>query len=226
MSRTSSSSTSRRPPAHRVALERAGARVLHDYRTLDAFAVTSPPRAAKRVARLPGVARLAPVEVIRAEAEQEVDQSKGTTADVGAPALWNQGVTGTGIRIAVLDTGADVMHPDLDDLDFRRWSSLLNPRKVVDARSFLERPLRPACRCGRRERPRDARRRHRRRDRRGHAARGRQRPLRRDRARRRARRRQGHDGRRRRASTATCSRRSSGRRRRPARRRARSAPTS
>ena len=124
--------------AHRAALERAGARVLNDYRTLDAFAVASSPRAAKRVARLPGVARLAPVEVIETAAEQEVDQSKGTTADVGAPALWNQGITGTGIRIAVLDTGTDVTHPDLDDLDFRRWSSLLSPRKVVDARSFLE----------------------------------------------------------------------------------------
>ena len=90
-----------------------------------------------RVARLPGVARLAPVEVIEAEAEPEVDQSKGTTADVGAPALWNQGITGTGIRIAVLDTGADITHPDLDDQDFRRWSGPLNPRKVVDARSFL-----------------------------------------------------------------------------------------
>jgi subtilisin family serine protease len=124
-------------PAHRRALERAGARVLREYRTLDAFAVASSPRAAARVARLPNVARLVPVEVIETEAEQEVDQSKGTTADVGAPALWNQGITGGGVRIAVLDTGTDVTHPDLDDLDFRRWSSVLNPRKVVDERSFL-----------------------------------------------------------------------------------------
>ena len=123
--------------AHRAALERSGVRVLNDYRALDAFAVASSPRAATRVTRLPGVARLAPVEVIETEAEQEVDQSKGTTGDVGAPALWNQGITGAGVRIAVLDTGTDVTHPDLDDLDFRRWSSLLSPRKVVDARSFL-----------------------------------------------------------------------------------------
>ena len=81
-------------PAHRVALERAGARVLRDYATIDAFAVASTPRAAARVARLPDVARLAPVEVIETEAEPEVDQTKGTTADVGAPQLWNQGATG------------------------------------------------------------------------------------------------------------------------------------
>ena len=123
--------------AHRAAFERAGARVLREYRTLDVFAVASSRRAAVRVARLPGVARLAPVEVLETEVEQEVDQARATTADVRAPELWNQGITGTGIRIAVLDTGADVTHPDLDDRDFRRWSSLLSPGKVVDARSFV-----------------------------------------------------------------------------------------
>jgi uncharacterized repeat protein (TIGR01451 family) len=120
-----------------LALQRAGARVLREYGVLDAFAVASRPGALARVARLPWVARLAPVDVIETEAEQEVDQSRATTADVGAPALWNQGLTGTGIRIAVLDTGLDTTHPDLDDRDFRRWSSLVSPAKVVDARSFV-----------------------------------------------------------------------------------------
>lgn len=123
--------------AHRTALARAGARILRDYRTIDAFAVASLPRVVKRVAAVPDVARLAPVEVIESEAEQEVDQSRATTADVGAPPLWNQGITGTGIRIAVLDTGLDPTHPDLDDRDFRNWSSPLNQPKVVDARNFV-----------------------------------------------------------------------------------------
>jgi subtilisin family serine protease len=123
--------------AHRVALARAGARILREYATIDAFAVSSRPSVLRRVARLPGVARLAPIEVVRTEAEQEVDQTRATTADVGATALWAQGITGTGVRIAVLDTGADITHPDLDDRDFRRWSSLLNPGKVVDARNFV-----------------------------------------------------------------------------------------
>ena len=123
--------------AHREALERAGARILREYQTLDAFAVASRPRILSWVARLPDVSRLVPIELVEVEAEPEVDQSKATTADVGAPPLWNQGITGAGVRIAVLDTGADVTHPDLDDRDFRRWSSLLNPPKVVDARNFV-----------------------------------------------------------------------------------------
>lgn len=122
---------------HRDALVRAGARIVREYRELDAFAVASRPDAVGRIAALPGVSALVPVDVIETEAEAEVDQSRATTADVGAPALWNQGVTGAGIRIAVLDTGLDATHPDLDDRDFRNWSSLLNPPKVVDARSFL-----------------------------------------------------------------------------------------
>jgi subtilisin family serine protease len=128
---------SRRTTVHRLALRRAGARILREYRAIDAFAVASMPRALRRVAALPDVTRLVPVEVIEADVEQEGDQSKATTADVGAPPLWNQGITGTGIRIAVLDTGLDITHPDLDDRDFRRWSSLLNPPKVVDARNFV-----------------------------------------------------------------------------------------
>jgi subtilisin family serine protease len=122
---------------HRAALERAGVRILRDYRTLDVFAAASLPQALRRAAGLPGVVRIAPIELVETQAESEVDQSRATTADVGAPQLWNQGVTGAGVRIAVLDTGLDPSHPDLDDRDFRRWSSPDNPAKVVDARSFV-----------------------------------------------------------------------------------------
>jgi subtilisin family serine protease len=122
---------------HGAALADLGVRVLRTYRTIDLVAVASDAAAVTAVAELPWVSSLAPVELVFALAEErEVDQTKGTTADVGAPAWWDRGVTGTGVRIAVLDTGIDQIHPDLDDLDFRAWSGLLHDAKVVEARDF------------------------------------------------------------------------------------------
>lgn len=36
---------------------------------------------------------------------------------IGAPELWDAEYNGTGVEIAILDSGIDDMHPDLDDLD-------------------------------------------------------------------------------------------------------------
>ncbi|MFJ3763070.1 S8 family serine peptidase [Streptomyces sp. NPDC090080] len=47
-----------------------------------------------------------------------------TTAQIGAPQAWAAGGTGAGVRVAVLDSGADTTHPDL-------------VRRIVGARSFV-----------------------------------------------------------------------------------------
>jgi uncharacterized repeat protein (TIGR01451 family) len=124
--------------AHQAAVTSLGARVLRAYRSVSAFALASSPSVVERVAALPWVKWMAPVEVVTALSDHEVDQTKGTTADVGAPAQWDNGITGTGIKIAILDTGLDASHPDLNDLDFRNWSSVgLKPPKVIDSHNFV-----------------------------------------------------------------------------------------
>jgi subtilisin family serine protease len=123
--------------SHRAALESLGARVLRSYRTLPVFALASSTATVSRVAATSWVAWLAPIELVFALGEPVADQTRGTPADVGAPAQWDANITGAGVRIAILDTGVDPTHPDLDDQDFRNWSSLLpNPPKVVARRDF------------------------------------------------------------------------------------------
>lgn len=127
----------------RAELADLGTRLLRSYRTIDAVALVGPPAAVRGVAGLTWTSWLSPVEVVVALAdppatEPLADQTRGGPADVGAVEQWAQGRTGQGVRIAVLDTGHDPLHPDLDDLDFRRWSTVLPPAgaKVVDARNF------------------------------------------------------------------------------------------
>ena len=124
--------------SHRTALEALGARILRAYKTQPVFAVASSAADVQRVAATSWVSWLAPIELVFALADEAVpSQAKSTTQDVGAPDQWNAGITGAGVRIAILDTGVDPAHPDLDDQDFRNWSSLLpNPAKVVARRDF------------------------------------------------------------------------------------------
>ena len=122
--------------------------------------------------------------------------SRTATSCAGRPPTSERQHSGTraspvpGVRIAVLDTGADVLHPDLDDLDFRQWSLLPGSPKIGREPAQLQQRPMPAGRGGR-PRSRHARRRHRGRHRRGNAGGGRRRHVRRHRARRDARRRQG-----------------------------------
>jgi subtilisin family serine protease len=125
--------------AHAAQITSLGARVLRTYASFTGFAVASSPGVVQSVAQLSWVSWLAPVEIVTTlDDTQLAEQTRGTPADVHADALWSQGLTGAGVRIALLDTGVDSAHPDLDDLDFHRWSQVLsaNPPKVTATADF------------------------------------------------------------------------------------------
>ena len=128
-----------RSAARRATLEGLGLRILREYRAIDAYAVASQPVGVLRAAAVSWVAAMSPIELVIAldGTEPYTNEPRSTSGDLGAPAWWDRGVTGKGVRIAILDTGIDPTHPDLDDLDFRRWSSVVSPSKIVDQRNFV-----------------------------------------------------------------------------------------
>jgi len=56
------------------------------------------------------------VEKIRLDKRMHMSLSESVPL-IGAPELWDAGYNGSEIEIAILDTGIDETHPDLDDLD-------------------------------------------------------------------------------------------------------------
>lgn len=54
---------------------------------------------------------------------------------IGAPTLWAQKYNGSGIKMAILDTGIDATHPDLNDIDDNPLT--INPKALVQ-KNFVD----------------------------------------------------------------------------------------
>lgn len=80
----------------------------------NAISAVVPYGSMEEIAALPGVEQVCPVPVYET-CQTEVSPMTITTGDmVGSYGTWENGYTGAGMRIAVIDTGLDLDHPSFD----------------------------------------------------------------------------------------------------------------
>ena len=120
-----------------AAVEQAGGKVRHRYRLINAVAATVPSRA---LAGLRGNALVKSVELDHTivafdhganTGNAELEASWGVE-HIGAGDVHNAGNTGAGVRVAVIDTGIDYNHPDLDTVYAGGWDFFNNDADPFD----------------------------------------------------------------------------------------------
>ncbi|MEM2144740.1 MAG: S8 family serine peptidase, partial [Candidatus Jordarchaeaceae archaeon] len=109
---------------------------VYDY--IPAVAIESSISNIQKIASLPQVSKVwydYPIHLPTISLKQSDIHSKEAAYDTKIQALWNLNLTGKGIIVALLDSGIDTNHPDLDDLDDDNNTS--DP-KVIASVSMVE----------------------------------------------------------------------------------------
>jgi subtilisin len=103
------------PVEHRALLSELSGSIRRRFTWLPGFTARLPAARIAELSRDPRVASVeesGPVEAIRATASAEESASWGISR-IGADAAHARGILGTGVRVAILDTGIDYSHPEL-----------------------------------------------------------------------------------------------------------------
>ncbi|MET7370683.1 S8 family serine peptidase [Streptomyces sp. NPDC005566] len=95
------------------------------WRTVASHATSRSPKSTSAPVRLAGG-----VEKIWLDARVDTAM-EGSNAQIGTPAAWEAGLTGKGVKVAVLDTGVDLTHPDLKDR-VSETKSFIDGQEVAD----------------------------------------------------------------------------------------------
>ncbi|WP_096155439.1 MULTISPECIES: S8 family peptidase [Bacillus] len=95
---------------HKNEVAKLGGKVEHQYKYMNVVHVTLPPQAVKALENNPNVAYVE--ENVKYEAVSQT-VPYGVT-HIKADVAHSQGITGNGVKVAILDTGIDASHPDLN----------------------------------------------------------------------------------------------------------------
>lgn len=106
------------------------AKVVQSYKHIfNGFEILIPANRVDQLLALPGVKAIYPNDEVFAtefDADQVRIQMAASAPHVGADYLWDLGITGDGIKVGVIDTGIDYLHPDLADAYKGGWDFVSN----------------------------------------------------------------------------------------------------
>jgi len=113
-------------------VESNGGKVRHKYKFIDAFSAKIPAAKISSLSKMPQVEKIYYDQIVSLPPQPETGiLMTRSTQTIGANYVWNTfGYTGTGIKVAIIDTGINYNHPDLG-------GGFGHGKKVADGYDFV-----------------------------------------------------------------------------------------